>query len=105
MSKIMRLKHVMDFDIFLQVLWKRSNQSDKSESNHTLDNWLTRASIWMGFHRVHTLVGESHIITSNSRLGISSAELLGSSSRYVDFVSQGYYSVSRGQTWVQSQTG
>lgn len=105
MSKITRLKHVTDFDIFLQVLWKRSNQSDKSESRHVFDNWLTSAAIWMGFRSVHTLVGENHIITSCSRLGISSAELLVSFSRYVVFVSQGYSSMSRGQTWEQSQTG
>jgi hypothetical protein len=36
MSKITRLEHVMD--IFLQILWKRSNQSDKSESHRMLDN-------------------------------------------------------------------
>jgi len=59
----------------------------------------------MGLHSVHTLVGVNHIITSNSRLGISSAELLASSRRYVVFVSQGYSSVSRGQTWEQSQIG
>jgi len=95
----------MDFDIFLQILWKRSNQSDKSESHHMSDNCLTSAAIWMVFHSVHTLVGENYIITSNRRLGISNAELLVSSSRYVVFVPQDYSNMSRGQTWEQSQTG